>query len=123
MTLKPSGRPMMPAGLELMPDSRNSPVPIRDAGLEENQPTSAVNAFRLFSKYHYPIVVTAVRPCRTTAGGFVRGGAGLPVRVRPVLTPPAGGLRPRGLATSEEMGPQDAYTMRSIVLADDHPVV
>lgn len=82
-----------------------------------------MNAFRLFAKYQYPIVVPAFRLCRASAGGFVRGGTGLLGRGRGTLLPPGRGIMRGGLAPAEGLEGTEAYTMRSIVLADDHPVV
>ena len=82
-----------------------------------------MNTFRLFSKYQYPIVVPAFRPCRASAGNPVCGVTGLLGRGRLASGAPGGMLRRGGLAPNEEMDAPAAFCMHNIVLADDHPVV
>ena len=82
-----------------------------------------MNSFHLHLKYHYPVAAPAVRLCRATAGYFVRNGQGLLAEGRVGLEQAIVAEDRAGLAEEEAPLTPGAYTMHSIVLADDHPVV
>jgi CheY-like chemotaxis protein len=114
---------MTPAGSDWIRRSRNSRVPVRDANSDTSQTTPAVNTFRLISKYQFPMVVSSFRPCRASAGNLVRGVTGVPGLRHRISESQGGGLRRGGLAPGEQMETPAGFTLHSLVLADDHPVV
>ena len=82
-----------------------------------------MNTFRLFQNYRFPMVVPPFRPCRATAGGFVRSGTELLAERAAASMVGQADDSCAALAFEEALQAAGAFAMRNIVLADDHPVV
>lgn len=78
-----------------------------------------MNTFRLFPKYHFPVVVPVSRPCRASVEGSSRLGAESGTESRAGTRSIVRELFESHAALSRK----DAVERTSIVLADDHAVV
>lgn len=75
-----------------------------------------MNAFRLFPKYSFPVVVPAFRPCRAGSEDHPRIAPGLPASR-------GGRLGSAELDAEPASIPREGMARVSLILADDHSVV